>query len=58
MESIASPNQAVEKVLRLLIAFLKQSLEDGKVEEYSWIEGKEIVAEVLTMQRSMKEVLD
>jgi hypothetical protein len=33
-------------------------MEDGDVEQYSWIEGKEIVADVFTKQGSKKEALD
>ena len=58
LESIGSSNQVAEKALRQSIAFLKQSLEDSNVKEFSWIEGKEIVADVLTKQGSRREVLD
>ena len=37
---------------------MKQSLEDGDVEEFSWIEGKEIIADVLTKQGSRREEMD
>ena len=42
-ESIGSTNQVRKKVLRQSIAFLKQVLEDGEVEEYFRIEGNEIM---------------
>ena len=58
LESIGSTSQIEEKALRQSIAFLKQSLEDGDVTQYSWIEGKEIVADVFTKQGSNKEALD
>ena len=58
LESIGSTSQIEEKALRQSIAFLKQSLEDGDVKQYSWIEGKEIVADVFTKQGSNKEALD
>ena len=58
LESIRSSNQIAEKSLRQSIAYLKQSLEDGDVEEFSWIEGKEIVADVLTKQGSKREALN
>ena len=57
-DRIHNPNQIAEKSLRLSIAYLKQSLEDGDVEEFSWIEGKEIVADVLTKQGSKREALN
>ena len=47
-----------EKVLRQGLTFLKQSLEDGDVEEFFWIEGKDIVADVLTKQGSKREFLN
>ena len=47
-----------EKALRQSIAFLKQSLEYREVKEYSWIEGKEIIADILTKQGSKREGLD
>ena len=37
---------------------MKQCLEDKDVKEYSWIEGKDIVADVLTKQGSKREVLE
>ena len=58
LESIGSTSQIGEKALRQSIASLKQSIEDGDVEQYSWIEGKEIVADVFTKQGLKKEALD
>ena len=58
LESIGSLNQEAEKALRQSITFLKQSLEDGDVEEFSWIEGKDIVADILTKQGPKREVLE
>jgi hypothetical protein len=58
LESIGSSSQVAEKALRQSIAFLKQALEDGEIEQYSWIEGTEIVADVLTKQGSYKDSLD
>ena len=37
--------------------FLKQSLERGDILGYSWIQGEEIVADVLTKQGSRREAL-
>ena len=58
LESIGSSSQIAEKALRQSVSFMKQTLEDGEVEQYSWIEGTEIVADVLTKQGSFKESLD
>ena len=48
LESIGSCEQIKEKALRQSMAFLKQCLEDSDVESFTWIEGKDIVADVLT----------
>ena len=41
-----------------MIAYLKQSLEDGDVEEFPWIDKKAIVANVLRKQGSRREDMD
>ena len=46
LDSIGSSRQIEEKNLRNLIAAMKQSLEDGEVEDYSWITGEEMVADM------------
>ena len=58
LESIGSSGQIEEKALRQSVAYLKQSLEDGDVLDYAWIQGEEIVADILTKQGSKREVLD
>ncbi len=58
LESIGSSGQIEEKALRQSVAYLKQSLEDEKVTDYSWIQGEEIVADILTKQGSKRVVLD
>ena len=58
LESIGSLGQIEEKVLRQSVAYQKQSLEDGEVTYYSWIQGEEIVADILTKQGSKSAVLD
>ena len=45
-------------MLRQSIACLKQNLEEGEIEQYSWISGHEIVADVFTKQGSERRVLD
>ena len=58
LESIGSSGQIEEKALRQSVAYLKQSLEDDEVMDYAWIQGEEIVADILTKQGSKREVLD
>ena len=58
LESIGSSSQIEEKALRQSVAFLKQVLEDGEIERYSWIRGSEIVADVFTKQGSKRDALD
>ena len=58
LESTGSSGQIEEKALRQSVAYLKQSLEDEEVTDYSWIQGEEIVADILTKQGSKCEVLD
>ena len=57
LETIGSSGQIEEKNLRQSVMFLKQSLERGDILGYSWIQGEEIVADVLTKQRSRREAL-
>ena len=40
------------------MASLKQMLEEGEISRYSWIEGKEIIADVFTKSGSTRESLD
>ena len=58
LESIGSSGQIEEKNLRQSIMYLKQSLENGDVLGYSWIQGEEIVADVLTKRGSRREALN
>ena len=58
LESIGSTSQIEEKALRQSIASLRQSLEDAEVNQYSWIEDKEIVTDIITKVGSKKEALD
>ena len=58
LESIGSSGQIEEKALRQSVASLKQMLEEGEISRYSWIEGKEIVADVFTKMGSMRESLE
>ena len=58
LESIRSSGQIEEKVLRQLVAYLKQALEEGEIKGFSWIEGAEIVADVFNKQGSKREALE
>ena len=58
LESLGSSGQVEEKALRQSLAALKQNLEDGEINSFSWIAGTEIVADVFTKQGSQREVLD
>ena len=40
------------------MAYIKQSLEDEEVTDYSWIQGEKIVADIFTKQGSKRAVLD
>ena len=57
LESIGSSGQIEEKALRQSVAYLKQSLEDEEVMAYSWIQGEEILADILTKKGSKHEAL-
>ena len=58
LESIGSSGQIEEKTLMQLVVYLKQSLKNEEVMAYSWIEGDEILADILSKQGSKREVLD
>ena len=47
-----------QKEESLAVAYLKQCLEEKDVYSYGWIEGENIVADVLTKQGSRREILD
>ena len=58
LETLGSTSQVAEKALRQSVAYLKQYLEDKEVDMYAWIEGKEIVADILTKQGSKRDEVD
>ena len=58
LKILESTSQVAEKGLRQSEAYLKQCLEDKEVGMYAGIEGKEIVADMLTKQGSRQEVLN
>ena len=57
LEFIGSSGQIEKKSLRMSLASLKQNLEDGEVDSFSWIVGTEIVVDIFTKQGSEREVL-
>ena len=40
------------------MAYMKQSLEEGEIMGYSWIQGEEIVADIFTKQESTRDALE
>ena len=50
LDSIASSKQVEQKLLRNTMSDLKQKLIDGDVRSYSWIETKEMTADILTKE--------
>ena len=51
-------SQVAEKGLRKSIAYLKEHLKLGSVESYGWIQGKDIIADILTKTGSKRTELD
>ena len=58
LETLVITSQVAEKGLRKAIAYLKEYLKLGSVESYGWIEGKEIIADILTKTGSKRTELD
>ena len=50
LESIGSTKQIEEKMLRNSITDFKEDIEQGCVESYSWLETREMLADVLTKE--------
>ena len=50
LESIASSKQVERKLLRNSITDLKKRLEDGSIQSYSWLDTKDMVADLLTKE--------
>ena len=50
LDSISSTKQVEERLLRNTITDLKEKLEDNSVEFYSWLETKEVIADILTKE--------
>ena len=58
LETLGSTSQVAEKGLRKSVAYLKEHLKLGSVESYGWIEGKDIIADILTKTGSKRTELD
>ena len=58
LETLGSTSQVAEKGLRKAIAYLKENLKLGSVESYEWIQGKDIIADILTKTGSKRTELD
>ena len=58
LEALGSTSQVAEKGLRKSIAYLKEHLKLGSVESYGWIEGKNIIEDILTKTGSKRNELD
>ena len=50
LESIASTKQVERKLLRNAIADLKEKLMEKEVESYSWLDTKDMIADILTKE--------
>ena len=58
VESLGSSGQIEGKALRQSVAYLKQTLEEGEIIGYSWIQGESIVADIFTKQGPKQDVLE
>ena len=54
LESIASSHQVERRMMRADIAYLKQKLEEKKVDKYCWIQDKRMIADLLTKEKKEK----
>ena len=50
LESIASSKQVERKLLRNAVADLKEKLVENEVESYSWLDTKDMIADILTKE--------
>ena len=58
LESIGSTKQIEEKMLRNSITDFKEDIEQGYVDSYSWLETREMLADVLTKECRKNKRLD
>ena len=55
---VGSTSQVAEKGLRKAIACFKEHLKLGIIESYGWIQGKDIIANILTKTQSKRTELE
>ena len=53
-DAIYSESEVAERMLRADIAMIKDMVEEGKVQEIKWIEGKSMLADILTKRNVNK----
>ena len=58
LETLGSTSQVAEKGLRKVIAYLKEHRKLESVESYGWIQGKDILADILIKTGSKRTELD
>ena len=58
LETLGSTSQVAEKGLRKAVAYLKEHLKLGSVERYAWMQGIDIIADILTKTGSKRTELD
>ena len=58
LESIASSKQVENKMMREVIADMKEKLMEKKVNAYEWIETKKMVADMLTKEKLETKDMD
>ena len=56
--TLGSTSHVAEKGLRTAISYLKEHLKFGSVESYGWIQGKDIIVDILTKTGSKRTELD
>ena len=56
-DAIYSESEVEERMLRADIAIIKDMIEDGTILEVRWVEGKEMLADLLTKKGVKKDPL-
>ena len=51
LESIASSKQVERKLMRNCVSSLKEDLNENRVSSFSWVDGDNMIADVLTKER-------
>ena len=52
--AVYSESEVTERMLRADIAMIKEMVEDGRVNEIKWVEGKSMLADILTKRNVNK----